>query len=79
MVDSVSSNLPPSVQAVNKARSNAQAQKSETAQTASDEVSLSAEARELSDVNRLASESRELLAENPNETLGRGENLNELL
>ena len=79
MVDSVGSNLPPSVQAVNKARSNAQTQKSDAAQSSSDELSLSAEAQELTEVNRLATETRDLLAENQNETLGRGENLNELL
>jgi len=79
MVDSVGSSLPPSVQAVNKARSNAQAQRSESTQASTDEVSISAEAQELADVARLASESRDLLAADQDATLGRGENLNELL
>ena len=81
MVDSIGSNLPSSVQAVNKARSNAQAQKAERSEGASaaDEVSISSEAQELAEADRLASETRDLLVQNQNETLGRGENLNELL
>jgi len=62
MVDSIGASVPPSVQAVNKARSNAQAQKAESSQFVADEVSISAEAKELGEVNRLASDARELLA-----------------
>lgn len=79
MVDSIGSNLPPSAQAVNKARSNVQAQREQRAENSSDEVSLSAEAQELSEANRLASETRDLLEVDQNQTLGRGENLNQLL
>ena len=76
MVDPIGSNFPPSVQAVNKARSAAQAQKNER----SEEVSLSAEAQELAEAGRLAAESRELLVENRDETLTRsGQQLNKLL
>lgn len=80
MVDPIGSNLPPSVQAVNKARSNVQAKNEDRVQSpSSDEVSLSTEAQEITEANRLAVETRDLLSSNPNETLGRGENLNELL
>jgi len=80
MVDSIGSNLPPSVQAVNKARSNAQSQRSEQPSGVSDEVSISAEAQELADVSRLATETRAQLEEDQSATLGRsGERLNALL
>ncbi|NCT41101.1 MAG: hypothetical protein GW778_05525 [Alphaproteobacteria bacterium] len=71
MVDSIGSTLPPSVQAVNKARSNAQTQRSDNAGAArpADEVSLSAEAQELSEVSRLTANVREVLQENLSETL----------
>ena len=80
MVDPIGSNFPPSVQAVNKARSAAQAQKNERSEELSDEVSLSAEEQELAEAGRLAAESRELLVENRDETLTRsGQQLNKLL
>ena len=82
MVDSIGSGLPPSVQAVNKARSNAQSQKSENASSAqgADEVSLSSEAQELSEIDRLASDTREILQSNRNETLASSKaSFNELL
>lgn len=80
MVDSIGSSLPPSVQAVNKVRSTAQAEKSERSEGASDEVSLSAEAQELAEADRLAADTRELLAENPQEPLtSAGQRLNQLL
>ena len=79
MVDPIGSNLPPSVQAVNKARSNAEAQKTERSSGTADEVSLSTEAQELAEADRLASEVRGQLEADPNETLGRGEQLDKLL
>lgn len=82
MVDAIGSSFSPSVQAVNKARGAAQEQKSESSEAtaAADEVSLSAEAQELSEVDRLASEARELLVQQPGETLSRtGQQLNKLL
>ena len=79
MVDSVGSSLPPSVQAVNKARNTAQAQKAERSEAASDEVSISNEAQELAQADRLAAETRDFLIEDQNQTLGRGERLNDLL
>ncbi len=80
MVDAIGSNTPPSVQAVNKARSDVRAQREERSVSApSDSVSISAEAQEISDADRLASETRDLLSANPNQTLGRGESLDELL
>ncbi len=80
MVDPIGSSLPPSVQAVNKARSTVQAQKSEGSAGASDEVSLSAEAQELAEADRLASDVREQLVQQQDETLSRtGQQLNTLL
>ena len=79
MVDPIGSNLPPSVQAVNKARGSVQTQRSEGASNPSDEVSLSAEAQEIGEANRLASEIRGQLQASPNEALGRGEQLDTLL
>ena len=75
MVDSIGSNLPPSVQAVNKARSNAQVQRENNtgAGAAADEVSISSEAQALGDVSRLASETRDLLAEQPQASLSSAE------
>ena len=80
MVDPIGSSFPPSVQAVNKARSTVQAQKSESSAGAADEVSLTAEAQELSEADRLASETREQLVQQQDETLSRaGQQLDKLL
>ena len=78
MADPISPNLPPSVQAVNKARSNAQTQSNQGSVTPTDEVSLSQEAQEIGDVNRIAGEARNQLSEDLNQTLSRGDLLNQL-
>lgn len=72
MVNSIGSNLPPSVQAVNNARSGAETRGGNAAGRAAnpaDEVSLSSEAQELGDINRAASDVRQALQDNPSETL----------
>ena len=78
MADPISPNLPPSVQAVNKARSNAQTQSNQGSVTPTDEVSLSQEAQEIGEVNRIAGEARNQLSEDLNQTLSRGDLLNQL-
>ena len=74
MVDSIGSSLPPSVQAVKNAQSNAQSQRSESASRSNpaDQVSLSSEAQELGDIDRLASDTRAILSDNLDETLSTG-------
>ena len=79
MVDAVSSNLPPSVQAVNKARNTVDAQRKQGAVLPSDEVSLSAEAQEISAANSQAQQVREELAQNQSQTLTKGRQLDEIL
>ena len=75
MVDSIGSNLPPSIQAVQNARNTNAAQRSDArTQSAApaDEVTLSSEAQSLGEVNRLASETRQILTNNLDETLSPG-------
>ena len=80
MVDSIGANLPPSAQAVNKAREQVQQQRADTSASASVEVSLSQEARSLVEIDLLAADTRDLLAANPDESLGRpGDVFDELL
>ncbi len=69
MVTSVGSlNLPPSVQAVNKARETARAEK---AQARQDEVSVSKEAQELLAAQQQAQDTREALSSQQEERLTR--------
>lgn len=82
MVDSIGANLPTASQAVNKARSSAQTQRSERSEGASqtDEVQLSSEAQELTEVDSLARETRTLLEEQQEQILSpQGQSFDELL
>jgi len=80
MVNSIGSlNVAPSVQAVNKARENAQAQRGDQSRDA-DEISVSREAQELLEAERLAAEAREALTQNSDESLTRlGQGVDQLL
>jgi anti-sigma28 factor (negative regulator of flagellin synthesis) len=82
MVNSIGANLPTAAQAVNKARNDAQAQKTErsTASSQADEVQLSTEAQELTEVDALARETRTLLEEQQEQILSpQGQSFDALL
>ncbi|MFK7839668.1 MAG: hypothetical protein AB8B83_05000, partial [Bdellovibrionales bacterium] len=66
MVDSIGSNLPSSLQAVRNAKSIVQSDRAASRDTAapSDRVTLSAQAKELTEINRLTSETRQILQDN---------------